>query len=114
MTKVVIAAEVGGFAVSKEAVLLGRKYGWSYALNEPLEGEEGYEHILSDFYLVGNATPEFRSDPVLVRIVEELGSRANSPYSKLKIVEIPDGVEFTIEEADDGREWIAEKHRTWW
>lgn len=32
---------------------------------------------------------------------------------KLKVVEIPDGIEYTIEEYD-GVEWIAEKHRTWW
>jgi len=30
----------------------------------------------------------------------------------LKIVEIPDDVDWEINE-DDGSEWIAEKHRTW-
>jgi len=30
----------------------------------------------------------------------------------LRIIEIPDGVEWQIEEYD-GDEWIAEKHRTW-
>jgi len=30
----------------------------------------------------------------------------------LKIVDIPDGVEWEIEEYD-GMEWVAEKHRTW-
>ena len=32
--------------------------------------------------------------------------------SELEIIEIPDDIEFTIEEYD-GAEWIAEKHRTW-
>jgi hypothetical protein len=37
---------------------------------------------------------------------------ANGSFSRLKIVEIPDGVEWTIQEFD-GNEWVAEKHRTW-
>lgn len=53
-----------------------------------------------------------RDDEDLVATVEELGSKANSKHSDLKVVEIPDGVEFTIE-SYDGVEWVAEKHRTW-
>jgi len=53
-----------------------------------------------------------RDDPVLVQVVEELGKEANGKYAKLKIVEIPDDVEYIIQEYD-GLEWIAEKHRTW-
>ena len=53
-----------------------------------------------------------RADPVLVRIVEELGDEASGVYSELKVVDIPDGVRYTIEEYD-GREWVAEVHRTW-
>jgi hypothetical protein len=52
------------------------------------------------------------SDPVLVQVVRELGKRANSRYSDLKIVEIPADVEWQINEYD-GVEWVAEKHRTW-
>ena len=32
--------------------------------------------------------------------------------STLKIIEIPDDVDWIIEEYD-GNEWVAEKHRTW-
>lgn len=53
-----------------------------------------------------------RDDPVLVDIVETFGKDANGAYSKLKVVEIPDDVEWTVMEYD-GLEWIAEKHRTW-
>ena len=38
--------------------------------------------------------------------------RENGKHATLKIVKIPDGVEWEIEEYD-GREWISEKHRTW-
>jgi hypothetical protein len=53
-----------------------------------------------------------RDDPVLVAIVRELGVDADTRYAKLKIVEVPYGVDWTIEEYD-GVEWVAEKHRTW-
>jgi hypothetical protein len=47
-----------------------------------------------------------------VQIVEELGQKADSIYSELGIVEVPDEVEWQIDEYD-GAEWVAEKHRTW-
>ena len=53
-----------------------------------------------------------RDDPVLVAIVRELGVDADTRYAQLKIVEVPYGVEWHIEEYD-GMEWVAEKHRTW-
>jgi hypothetical protein len=53
-----------------------------------------------------------RNDPCLVQVVEELGKEANNRFSLLKVVEIPDNVEYTIEEYD-GNEHIAEKHRIW-
>jgi hypothetical protein len=53
-----------------------------------------------------------RDDPALVQTVQELGEAANGQYAKLKVVTIPDDVEWTIEEYD-GMEWIAEAHRTW-
>lgn len=53
-----------------------------------------------------------RDDPDLIDIVENMGKAANSGFAKLKIVEIPDDVEWEISEYD-GLEHIAEKHRTW-
>ena len=53
-----------------------------------------------------------RDDPILVQVVEEMGEKADSRYSSLSIVEIPDDVEWQIDEYD-GNEWVAEKHRTW-
>lgn len=53
-----------------------------------------------------------RDDEQLVSIVEELQEKANGPYARLKVVEIPEDVDWEIQEYD-GVEWIAEKHRTW-
>lgn len=54
-----------------------------------------------------------RSNSLLVRVVEELGSeRASDDHAQLRIMEIPDDVAWHIEEYD-GWEWVAENHRTW-
>ena len=53
-----------------------------------------------------------RDDPELISIVEKLGDTASGRFAELKIVEIPDGTDYTIEEYD-GLEHIAEKHNTW-
>jgi hypothetical protein len=49
---------------------------------------------------------------LIVRVVEKLGPKANAKVSELKVVDIPDGTDYTIEEYD-GYEHIAERHRTW-
>lgn len=53
-----------------------------------------------------------RNDEVLVSIIEELGSSANGRASSLKVVEVPDDIEWEITEYD-GWERIEEVHRTW-
>ena len=53
-----------------------------------------------------------RNDPILIQVVEELGKKADGKFGQLKIVDIPDYVEWQIEEYG-GMEWVAEKHRTW-
>ena len=54
-----------------------------------------------------------RNDPHLIAIIEEMGSKASAEYADIVIVEIPDDIEWQIEEYD-GKEWVAEKHRTWY
>ena len=53
-----------------------------------------------------------RNDPALVTTVHRLGSEAGGDYATLKVVEVPAGVDWYIDEYD-GKEWVAEKHRTW-
>ena len=118
--KVVINKCFGGFSLSNKAfeMLLDRKgveyevvstshfglLGYSF-YEKGHAGDEKYYILDYDYY-------EDRADKDLVEIVETLGAEANGYAADLKVVEIPDGVEWYVEEYD-GREHIAEKHRTW-
>jgi len=53
-----------------------------------------------------------RTDPILVAMVEENSNLYSGSLSQLRVVEIPDDVDWEISDYD-GREHIAEKHRTW-
>lgn len=55
---------------------------------------------------------EPRTDPDLVAVVEALGEAANGNHAELRVVEIPDGIEYGIDEYD-GIEQVAEAHRSW-
>ena len=80
---------------------------WS---NMSLEDRRENNRRLNDQLLRDRDIP--RDDAWLVRVVEELGEEANGRYAHLKVVEIPDDVEWEIEEYD-GMEHISEAHRTW-
>lgn len=53
-----------------------------------------------------------RNDPVLIAIVEEMGEKANGSCANLQVVDIPNDVEWYIDDYD-GHETIREKHRSW-
>jgi hypothetical protein len=53
-----------------------------------------------------------RNDSDLIVIIEEMGEESFGMFASLKIVEIPDDVEYEITEFD-GLETIREKCRTW-
>jgi dephospho-CoA kinase len=53
-----------------------------------------------------------RDDPILVRVVEALGEAANGETARLKIVEVPEEVNWKIEE-HDGKERVIELTRSW-
>ncbi len=53
-----------------------------------------------------------RNDPILLQVVELLGKKANGRCADLKIIDIPDGVDWEIDDYD-GLERVDEKHRSW-
>ena len=70
-----------------------------------------YRNVNNKEYVLLDSDIE-RDDQILIEIVEELGEKANGRCAKLKIVEIPDGVSWEIDEYD-GLESIHESHMSW-
>jgi hypothetical protein len=93
MTKIVINRCHGGFGLSAAA---DSKYRELAGITDP------------DFH--SRHIP--RDDAHLIAVVELMGEEANNRFSELKIVEVPNDVNWYVEEYD-GREWVAERHRTW-
>ena len=53
-----------------------------------------------------------RTDLRLIQAIEELGEAADGEHARLKIVEIPDGTDYEIDECD-GQEAVHERHNSW-
>lgn len=113
--KVVINTCFGGFSVS-DAVM--DKLGLPYTFADEIAAGKTYyqgDNYLSneDLGITSENHYAYRADPRLVAAVEELGKAASSSGpTELTVVEIPDDVEWEIDEYD-GNEQVAEKHRTW-
>lgn len=101
--KVAINSCHGGFDLSKEA----QELYCAWMGIDPGAWNENWNYF-SDFHVRDLK----RDDKVLIAVIEQLGDAANLSYSKIKIVDIPDDVEWTVME-HDGSEWVAEVHRTW-
>ena len=112
--KIVINEDFGGFGLSDAAI---REYALrkGYTLVEEVCEQFGhtnfYKGEISDDNLFWDRDIP-RNDELLVEIVQRMGAAANGRFSSLKIVEIPDDVNWFIAEYD-GREHVAERHRTW-
>ena len=96
--QVVINTKVGGyFALSKDAI----EY-----IQKKIKDKDQKKSVGS------YAFEQDRSNSILIEVVKKLKDKANGKNTILKIVEIPDDIEWQIF-AINGEEWIAEKHRTW-
>lgn len=101
--KIVINRCYGGFGLSKKATEM-------YAEKKGITDLGTWQH--DAFYTNFYCRDIYRGDPVLIEVVETLGKDANGQHADLRIVEIPDDVNWKIEDYD-GCEWVAEVHRTW-
>jgi hypothetical protein len=77
-----------------------------------IEERQAHNVLYESISLDARYDDEHRTDPLLISVIEELGEKANGRYADLKIIEIPDDVKYEIAEYD-GREHVAEVHRTW-
>ena len=90
--KVVINSCYGGFGLSNKALDMYKQLS---------NKSEVYAYELD------------RTDPILIQVVETLGAEANGHYAKLRIIEIPDDVNWEISYYD-GVESVEEVHRSWY
>jgi len=86
--KIVINKAFGGFGLTDEMM----KY---VGYKKRNKWDSGYDYD--------------RTDP---KLIEYLENTPKEKHRELKIVEIPDDVDWDIEEYD-GKEWVSENHRTW-
>jgi hypothetical protein len=131
--KVVINKQFGGFGLSKKAItrlvelndshIKKIKVEEYYGLHRDWKGErqrdkkwmpELFVRGYPDFVFTDEHrhTDEYRTCPLLIQVIEELGEVADGRHATLAVVEIPDGVDFEIDEYD-GNETVEEKHRSW-
>jgi len=122
--KVVINSCFGGFGLSTEACewLIKHKKWKVTEFNEEgtyknpkadlcLTGEK-QGTFLEKYYLVQD-DEEIRTNKDLIECIETIGSKKASGYcASLKIIKIPDNIEYEIDEYD-GNESIHEKHNSW-
>jgi len=112
--KIVINKCYGGFSVSGKALLELRKRGNVHALNETFYGEK-YKNSteIKDLSFDAYLRDIPRDDKDLVALVEEWGDDVSGECAELKVVEIPDGIKWEIEEYD-GMEKVSEVRRIWY
>jgi len=117
--KIAINTSFGGFGISEQAfeALLTRKN----IEFDVVETEKSWRG--NDYYLAGRPHSDStyisfydfyqqRNDPDLIAVIEQMGEAANGKYADIKIVDIPDDIDWHIVEYD-GLEHVAEAHRTW-
>jgi hypothetical protein len=101
--KIVVNVDYGNFEVSKAVYQeLGKVWNSYGYLDNADFGIQDEENSLA-----------YRAHPKLIAAVEKVGlKKASGAPAALAIREIPDGIEWEIDEYD-GIETIHEKHRSW-
>lgn len=137
MKKVILNKDYGGFGISKIGYeLYARKMGLNlYMYETDFKGKDCFykkthndalftQYFTKDFGDNANISKEdykdyslnldesHREDPILIEVVEELKEKANGKYSKLRIVEIPDDLDYVIDNYD-GIETLHQRVQEW-
>jgi hypothetical protein len=113
MRKIVINKSFEKFCLSHKAFLRLRQLGQKEALQETDHGvywPDAATPREPSLNRCGQLIP--RDDENLVLVVEELCEEANGHCAELKVVSIPDEIEWHISNVD-GVEHVSEVHRTW-
>jgi hypothetical protein len=119
MVLVAVNKDYGGFSISKEVVDIMKSKGVPVDFSEqdekdnkffPVE-EYGYHVYNENFGIESEDYNACRTFPPLIEAIRE-AKNPNGKMSDIAIIEIPDDVDWYIDEFD-GYEIIREKHRTW-
>ena len=115
LRRIVINTQHGGFGLSHAAQIAYLDLsGTAYTL-EDRESRDATQRLGQYIKVNGKHWSDHaisRDDPVLVSIVEDFKERSNGVHADLRIVQVPADVDWVIEDYD-GKEWVAEQHRTW-
>jgi hypothetical protein len=115
VTKIVYNACFGGFGLSPVAL---KRYA---ELADLSYSEEVYEGAMTKFFAsMHDKNGEYvserdlsRNDPVLIQVVEELGKKANSRFSDLRIIELAPGTKYRIDEYDGNESIMTVDNYEW-
>lgn len=121
--QVVISKSFGGFGLSYDAMMRYAELKginlkamvYDYATEHYVPSQKdsgGLTYFLENNLLFDDRYGISRTDPALIQVVQELGKEAGGEGSTLKIVTIPDDIQWNIDEYD-GVESIHEAHRSW-
>ena len=80
---------------------------------EPYVVDSGKDDKLFGKYYSNFRDDDKRNHPLLIQAIENIGiNKASSSLAEIRIVEIPDGIDYEIDDYD-GVETIHETHRSW-
>lgn len=127
--KVVINHDFGGFSLSNEAVEACIENGLKLT---QYNAEGNYENPDAHFVELkeslfrnqkygciegyGQSQNKFRTNPILVEVVEKLKNKANGSYASLKVIDIPfndNQINCWHIDEYDGAERICENYKSW-
>jgi hypothetical protein len=114
--KVVINDCFGGFSLSDKAAKICIDRGMTCSEDHRNDSDFTYSpnSYWGEYYAPNHDEKSFRTNPVVIRVVEELGKEADGTHAELSIVEIPfDDLEGWHIHEYDGREMVEENHRSW-
>ena len=99
-------------------IVINTSYDW-FSVSEEVYNKLGLKwdnssYLSNDHFNIDSTNPHaYRAAPELVEAVEKLGKAANTCFSSLKVVEIPDDVRWKIDGCG-GYEKIREISRVWY
>lgn len=103
--KILINTSIGCYILSDKVVeLYIKKKGMKVTRKKDKLGTHYYLENGKYFYATNDIE---RNDPILIKVVEELGEKANRKSTTLEIIKIPNNVEYwEIKCYDDGTESV--------